>query len=62
MSSIPFDMASDTLAKRLVHDASLLMLPGTMFQPPGNPTVATAAPSAACASPSPMSPPPASPK
>jgi len=33
----PFDMASDTLAKRLVHDASLLMLPGTMFQPPGNP-------------------------
>ena len=33
----PFDMASDALAKRLVHDASLLMLPGTMFQPPGNP-------------------------
>lgn len=32
----PFDMASDALAKRLVHDASLLMLPGTMFQPPGN--------------------------
>ncbi|MBA4350511.1 MAG: hypothetical protein C0427_04600 [Rhodobacter sp.] len=33
----PFDMASDALAKQLVHDASLLMLPGTMFQPPGNP-------------------------
>jgi aspartate/methionine/tyrosine aminotransferase len=33
----PFDMSSDALAKRLVHDASLLMLPGTMFQPPGNP-------------------------
>lgn len=33
----PFNMPSDALAKRLVHDASLLMLPGTMFQPPGNP-------------------------
>jgi aspartate/methionine/tyrosine aminotransferase len=33
----PFDMASDALAKLLVHDASLLLLPGTMFQPPGNP-------------------------
>lgn len=33
----PLDMASDALAKQLVHDASLLMLPGTMFQPPGNP-------------------------
>lgn len=33
----PFDIASDALAKRLVQDASLLMLPGTMFQPPGNP-------------------------
>ncbi len=29
----PFDMASDVLCKRLVTDASLLMLPGTMFQP-----------------------------
>jgi aspartate/methionine/tyrosine aminotransferase len=32
----PYDMASDELAKRLVHQASILMLPGTMFQPPGN--------------------------
>ncbi|MEY4872694.1 MAG: hypothetical protein RLZZ563_2024, partial [Pseudomonadota bacterium] len=32
----PFDIASDELAKRLVHQASILMLPGTMFQPPGN--------------------------
>jgi aspartate/methionine/tyrosine aminotransferase len=32
----PFDMASDTLCKRLVQEASLLMLPGTMFQPPGS--------------------------
>ena len=29
----PFDMASDALCKRLVTEASLLMLPGTMFQP-----------------------------
>ncbi len=33
----PYPMDSDALAKRLVHDASLLMLPGTMFQPHGNP-------------------------
>lgn len=33
----PYAMASDALAKRLVHEASLLMLPGTMFQPHGNP-------------------------
>lgn len=33
----PFDMASDLLCKRLVSEASLLMLPGTMFQPPGSP-------------------------
>ncbi len=33
----PYAMASDELAKRLVHEASLLMLPGTMFQPHGNP-------------------------
>ncbi len=32
----PFALASDELAKRLVHQASILMLPGTMFQPPGN--------------------------
>lgn len=32
----PFDMASDALCKRLVTDASLLMLPGTMFQPDGS--------------------------
>lgn len=33
----PFDMASDVLCKRLVGEASLLMLPGTMFQPEGSP-------------------------
>ncbi|CAN1574179.1 COG0436 Aspartate/tyrosine/aromatic aminotransferase [Paracoccaceae bacterium] len=32
----PFDMASDALCKRLVTDTSLLMLPGTMFQPAGS--------------------------
>ncbi|WP_374645715.1 aminotransferase [Tabrizicola sp.] len=32
----PFDMPSDELCKRLVRDASLLMLPGTMFQPEGS--------------------------
>lgn len=32
----PFAMASDALCKRLVHEASLLMLPGTMFQPEGS--------------------------
>ncbi len=32
----PFAMASDALCKQLVRDASLLMLPGTMFQPQGN--------------------------
>jgi aspartate/methionine/tyrosine aminotransferase len=31
----PFAIASDVLCKRLVTEASLLMLPGTMFQPPG---------------------------
>ncbi len=31
----PFDLPSDALCKRLVTDASLLMLPGTMFQPEG---------------------------
>ncbi len=29
----PYPMASDALCKRLVQDAGLLMLPGTMFQP-----------------------------
>ncbi len=32
----PYAMASDALAKRLVQEASLLMLPGTMFQPHGD--------------------------
>lgn len=29
----PYPMPSDELARRLVHEASILMLPGTMFQP-----------------------------
>jgi len=33
----PFAEGSDALAKRLVHDAAILMLPGTMFQPPSHP-------------------------
>ncbi len=33
----PFAMASDALCKRLVQDAGLLMLPGTMFQPDSHP-------------------------
>jgi aspartate/methionine/tyrosine aminotransferase len=32
----PFDLASDALCKRLVAEAGLLMLPGTMFQPAGS--------------------------
>ena len=32
----PFDIASDSLCKRLVAEAGLLMLPGTMFQPEGS--------------------------
>lgn len=32
----PFDLPSDQLCKRLVEEASLLMLPGTMFQPAGS--------------------------
>ncbi|MGL4234894.1 aminotransferase [Tabrizicola sp.] len=32
----PFDEPSDALCKRLVTEASLLMLPGTMFQPEGS--------------------------
>jgi aspartate/methionine/tyrosine aminotransferase len=32
----PFELPSDVLCKRLVTEASLLMLPGTMFQPYGS--------------------------
>ncbi|MCC5967611.1 MAG: aminotransferase [Natronohydrobacter sp.] len=32
----PFDLPSDKLAQRLVHEASLLVLPGTMFAPTGD--------------------------
>ena len=32
----PFPLASDALAKRLVTEAGILMLPGTMFQPAGS--------------------------
>lgn len=32
----PYDMASDELAKRLVSEASVLALPGTMFTPEGD--------------------------
>lgn len=33
----PYDLASDALAQRLVREAGILMLPGTMFQPEGAP-------------------------
>jgi aspartate/methionine/tyrosine aminotransferase len=33
----PYGMPSVVLAKRLVHEASILMLPGTMFQPETHP-------------------------
>ena len=33
----PFPVASDILCKRLVAEAGILMLPGTMFQPEGSP-------------------------
>jgi len=33
----PYPLASDALCKRLVTEAGLLMLPGTMFQPEGSP-------------------------
>ncbi|MDE4096341.1 aminotransferase [Phaeobacter gallaeciensis] len=33
----PFEEASSELAKKLVQDASILMLPGTMFMPEGDP-------------------------
>lgn len=32
----PFDMASDVLAQRLVAEAGVLLLPGTMFMPAGD--------------------------
>lgn len=32
----PFDIPSDILAERLVHEQSLLLLPGTMFAPAAN--------------------------
>jgi len=32
----PYHIASDDLCKRLVQEASILMLPGTMFQPEGS--------------------------
>ncbi|KUJ85931.1 hypothetical protein AVO45_02840 [Ruegeria marisrubri] len=32
----PFDMASDELARRLVSEAGILVLPGTMFMPEGD--------------------------
>lgn len=33
----PFALPSDMLARRLVHEAAILMLPGTMFQPDTHP-------------------------
>lgn len=33
----PFDMASEDIARRLVAEASVLMLPGSMFMPAGDP-------------------------
>lgn len=33
----PFDDTSDTLAKRMVHECGVLMLPGTMFTPDSDP-------------------------
>jgi aspartate/methionine/tyrosine aminotransferase len=33
----PFDIASDDLARKLVHDAAILALPGTMFMPVSDP-------------------------
>ncbi len=34
----PFAEPSDVLARRLVRDAGVLVLPGTMFTPPDDPT------------------------
>ena len=36
----PFDLPSDALAQRLVSDQSILLLPGTMFRPEGDPAAA----------------------
>lgn len=36
----PFAMASDELARKLVQEAGILLLPGTMFQPAGAPSAA----------------------
>ncbi len=36
----PFDLPSDGVAKRLVTEASVLLLPGTMFMPEGHPDAA----------------------
>lgn len=36
----PFDMPSDALARRLVAEAGVLLLPGTMFRPAGDPDAA----------------------
>ena len=33
----PFDLPSDTLARRLISAAGILLLPGTMFRPAGHP-------------------------
>ncbi|HKK35468.1 MAG TPA: hypothetical protein VJ994_04170, partial [Paracoccaceae bacterium] len=33
----PFDAPSSDIARRLVEEASLLLLPGTMFTPPDDP-------------------------
>ncbi len=33
----PFDMSSDVLARRLIAEAGVLLLPGTMFRPAGDP-------------------------
>ena len=34
----PYSIASDVLAKRLVHEAGILLLPATMFVAPGDPS------------------------
>ncbi|WP_147125097.1 aminotransferase [Shimia ponticola] len=37
----PFDLASDKMAERLVSEAGVLLLPGTMFHPPETPRAAS---------------------
>lgn len=34
----PFNQSSDQLAKQMIHDCGVLMLPGTMFTPSGDPS------------------------